>query len=204
MNTKDKILNEALRLFAAKGYGAVSVEQIADAVGIKAPSLYKHYKGKRDIFNSIVKRMEEMDAEEAQEADMPEETAEANPESYEDVDLESIRIFSKSMFSHWTEEEFSANFRRMLTLEHFADPEMARLYQQYLGSGPLGYMADVFCALAQDRAEAYNMALEFYGPMHLLYSVYDGAEDKKSVVKSCCSYIDSFIDKLQAAEKIKE
>ena len=31
----------------------MSVEQIAAAVGIKAPSLYKHYKSKQEIFNAI-------------------------------------------------------------------------------------------------------------------------------------------------------
>ena len=31
----------------------MSVEQIADAVDFKAPSLYKHYKSKQDIFNAI-------------------------------------------------------------------------------------------------------------------------------------------------------
>ena len=40
MDTKHKILLEALRLFSKRGYDAVSVEQIASAVGIKAPSLY--------------------------------------------------------------------------------------------------------------------------------------------------------------------
>ena len=57
--TKQKILTEALKLFSQNGYEAVSVEQIANAVGIKAPSLYKHYKGKRDIFDHILQRMNE-------------------------------------------------------------------------------------------------------------------------------------------------
>ena len=33
----------------------MSVEQIADAVDFKAPSLYKHYRSKQDIFNAIFK-----------------------------------------------------------------------------------------------------------------------------------------------------
>ncbi|MCI5623431.1 TetR/AcrR family transcriptional regulator, partial [Anaerostipes sp.] len=53
MNTKQKILLESLRLFSQRGYDAVSVEQIAAAVGIKAPSLYKHYKSKQEIFDAI-------------------------------------------------------------------------------------------------------------------------------------------------------
>ena len=56
MSTKDRILSEALILFAEKGYSAVFVNDIADAVGIKAPSLYKHYKGKQDIFDSCVQK----------------------------------------------------------------------------------------------------------------------------------------------------
>ena len=43
-NTKERILAEAVRLFAERGYEPVSVEMIAAAVGIKAPSLYKHYR----------------------------------------------------------------------------------------------------------------------------------------------------------------
>ena len=54
MSTKEKILDAALTLFAENGYNGTSVEQIASIVGIKAPSLYKHYKGKEDILNALI------------------------------------------------------------------------------------------------------------------------------------------------------
>lgn len=54
MPTKEKILDAALTLFAENGYDGTSVEQIASIVGIKAPSLYKHYKGKEDILNALI------------------------------------------------------------------------------------------------------------------------------------------------------
>ena len=54
MSTREKILLAALRLFSRRGYDAVSVEQIAQAVGIRAPSLYKHFKGKQDNFDAIL------------------------------------------------------------------------------------------------------------------------------------------------------
>ena len=54
MSTKEKILEAALTLFAENGYDGTSVEQIAHIVGIKAPSLYKHYKGKEDILNALI------------------------------------------------------------------------------------------------------------------------------------------------------
>ena len=55
--TKQRILTEAVKLFSKEGDEAVGVDQIAKAVGIKAPSLYKHYKNKRDIFDSILQVM---------------------------------------------------------------------------------------------------------------------------------------------------
>ncbi len=54
MSTKERILEAALTLFAENGYNGTSVEQIARAVGIKAPSLYKHYKSKEDILNALI------------------------------------------------------------------------------------------------------------------------------------------------------
>lgn len=54
MSTKDRILDEALTLFALNGYDGTGVEQIAEKVGIKAPSLYKHFKGKEDILNALI------------------------------------------------------------------------------------------------------------------------------------------------------
>ena len=54
MSTREKILDAALTLFAENGYDGTSVEQIANIVGIKAPSLYKHYKGKEDILNVLI------------------------------------------------------------------------------------------------------------------------------------------------------
>lgn len=54
MSTKDRISDEALSLFAQNGYDGTGVEQIAEKVGIKAPSLYKHFKGKEDILNALI------------------------------------------------------------------------------------------------------------------------------------------------------
>ena len=53
-STKQRILEEALTLFAVQGYDGTSVDQIAERVGIKGPSLYKHFKGKEDILNALI------------------------------------------------------------------------------------------------------------------------------------------------------
>ncbi len=59
MTTKEKILDEALTLFAENGYDGTSVDLIAERVGIKGPSLYKHYKGKEEILNALIDAAED-------------------------------------------------------------------------------------------------------------------------------------------------
>lgn len=59
MSTKERILEEALTLFAENGYDGTGVDLIAERVGIKGPSLYKHYKGKEDILNALIDSAEE-------------------------------------------------------------------------------------------------------------------------------------------------
>lgn len=192
VDTKQRILSESLRLFSERGYDAVSVAEIASAVGIKAPSLYKHYKSKRDIFDSILKRMSEADGFYADENDMPNVD-----DDYNNVLLESIKTFSVAMFKHWTDDEFAARFRRMLSLERFKNSEMAELYKSYISSGPLDYMKEVFAGMNYSESNAGQLALSFYGPMFMLYTVYDESENKKEIVTQAEMHINKFIDDLR-------
>ena len=80
MTAREKILQKALKLFAGNGYEAVSVSEIAGALGITKGALYRHYINKRDIFDSILSEMERRDAERAAAFDLPEGTLHDMPE----------------------------------------------------------------------------------------------------------------------------
>ena len=56
-DTKGRILLTALQLFSRDGYEAVSVRNIAEALDMTKGALYRHYKNKRDIFDSIIDRI---------------------------------------------------------------------------------------------------------------------------------------------------
>jgi len=58
-NTHDRILQEAARLFCEKGYSASSMEDIADAMGLKKGSLYHHISSKEQILFEIMDRFSE-------------------------------------------------------------------------------------------------------------------------------------------------
>lgn len=62
-NRKQEILQHAARLFKEKGYRAVSMRDLADALQIKASSLYNHIHSKEEILSSIILEVAEEYAE---------------------------------------------------------------------------------------------------------------------------------------------
>lgn len=196
--TKERILDIALELFAQNGYLGTSMSDIAKQLGFTKAALYKHYASKQEILDQIVERMNRMDYERAEEYEMPETEPDGFAEAYMHTPIEKIRIYSLAQFDHWTKETFSANFRKMLTLEQYRDSKLAQLHHDYLAGGPLEYMAAIFRKLADSDEEAMQLALDFYGPMYLLYSVYDGAKDKASVAPLLDTHIRRFIEKVES------
>lgn len=192
-DTKARIVDAALELFAQNGYLGTSMSDIAKQLSITKGALYKHFASKQEILDQIIQKMNDLDLERAQAYGMPENEADGFAEVYMHTSVEKIRTYSIAQFRHWTEEPFSSQFRKMLTLEQYRDPEMAKLYHNYLASGPLEYMAAIFRKLTDSDAAAMQMALEFYGPMYLLYSVYDTAEHKETVISMLEMHIDRFI-----------
>lgn len=196
-NTKEKILEEALKLFAQSGYMGTSMNEIASRLGVTKAALYKHYSSKQEILDSIVEKMNQMDAERAKEYEMPAGDMEEVIAGYKNTALEKIRQYTKVQFLHWTEEEFSSCFRKMLTLEQYRDSEMSKLYQNYLAEGPLRYMEAVFSGIVENSEDAKQLAMDFYGPIFLLYSVYDGVENKQEVVKLVDEHVERFSRRFQ-------
>ena len=174
------------------------MNDIAKQLGITKGALYKHYTGKQEILDRIVERMNQMDYERAEEYEMPETEPDGFAEAYLHTPIGKIRSYSMAQFAHWTEEPFASNFRKMLTLEQYHDPKLEKLYHDYLATGPAEYMAAVFRKMTDSDASAMQLALEFYGPMFLLYSVYDGAEEKSAVSGLLSEHIDRFIRRMEA------
>ena len=199
--TKERILEAALNLFARDGYAGVSMADIAGELGITKGALYRHYAGKRDIFESILRRMEERDAENAENNGVPAEPIGQGAASYRDTEIDSVIAYSEAMFRYWTENPLASAFRRMLTLEQYRDCEMARLYSQYITGGPLKYMADLFREMTLrgcwKENDPMQLALEFYGPMTLLMAVADGPE-VVDAVELLRAHLRRFVEKNRA------
>ena len=80
---KDEIMLTALKLFAERGFEAVSTSMIASELGITKGALYRHYKSKQEIFDCIVKKMFEQDEKQANDNGVPVKEYSEDAEWYE-------------------------------------------------------------------------------------------------------------------------
>ena len=65
--TRERILREASRLFAKKGYHGTSTREIAEAVEIRQPSLFHHFPSKALIMSELIDLSNDQAAAVAQE-----------------------------------------------------------------------------------------------------------------------------------------
>lgn len=198
-DTKEKILMTALQLFARDGYEAVSVRTIAEELGMTKGALYRHYKNKRDIFDSIVERMFQIDAKRANDYQMPAETYEVMPDSYQNSSLEDIQTYTIEQLKFWTEDAFASKFRKMLSLEQYRNAEMKELYSQCIVAGPVAYLEDLFRELIKEgvlKAEnPRQLAIEYYAPLFLLINMFDQTGEIEEYMEILKNHTNHFREK---------
>lgn len=186
--TKEKILTEALRLFSKRGYDAVSVEQIAEAVGIKAPSLYNHYKGKQHIFDAIFEETERRFQSYTDEITLdltnPKMAGQQIPgELNEVIDEDRLVNRAKDFFAYSLHDEFVSQFRKMLTIEQFRSAETAELYTRHYVTMIIDYHKELFSGLIDmgvlKRENPETLAMLYDSPIIVLLEICDRQPEKE-------------------------
>lgn len=183
MNTKERILDEALTLFSEKGYANVFVGDIAERVGIKAPSLYKHYKNKRAIFDAIIDEMNRRFEEQAKSLQITGTDASADADVYKDISEDRLLKTGRDLFLYFLHDDYTRKFRKMLTLEQFHDAELAKIYSKLYVDDPLSYQGMLFGfmvtsgVLKTDNVQI--MTLHFYAPIYYLLTICDREPDRE-------------------------
>ena len=184
MNTKKKILDEALTLFSEKGYANVFVADIAKAVGIKAPSLYKHYKSKQDIFNAILDEMKQSYDNQAAMLNMNGNNAQVDAMVFSAVSEEELVKMGMGLFMYFLHDEYAQKFRKMLTIEQYGNKELADLFTKQYADDPLSYQSAMFAMLSANgvlKEENPNvMALQFYAPIFMALTICDRHPERET------------------------
>ena len=197
MDTKHRILDEALTLFSEKGFAKVFVNEIAERVGIKAPSLYKHYKSKQAIFDAIIDEMNRRFEQQAQALSITGTDPAADAEIYKNMDEDHLVKLGNDLFKYYLHDSYTRRFRKMLTLEQFQDKELAKVYSKQYFDMPLSYQGMLLgLMVAQGLLAADNvpiMTLHFYAPIYMLLTVCDREpESEQEALKLIEAHIRQF------------
>ena len=175
MTTKERILESALFLFSEKGYEGVGVDQIAEKAGLRGPSLYNHFKGKEDIFNSLV---DSMTAYYEKNFVSGTEMEKAMPTSLQElVDMSMKKI---AFTVHDTKIQA---FRRMLTMEQYRNDTMRAMTTQHhlfiLIDLYTGIMKSLIDKKILKKLEPRLLAFEFTMPVSMMIHWIDREPDKE-------------------------
>ena len=202
MTTREKILAEALNLFSVKGFDAVSVRDIAYAVGIKESSLYNHFKNKQDIFDCILKeysgRGEEIFNQIQLTGDDRQITVDDRTVSmYKNMASDQFAAVTGIIFNYYMTDEINVKLRRMLTIEQYKSEELAAQFRKISFDDSIEFQSRLFAALIDAgcfiRADPYVMALAFFSPIFLMFYKYgNDSESLKEARSLFLRHIDHF------------
>mgnify|MGYP002583010059 FL=1 len=182
-DTKQLILEKALALFSTHGYDAVTVGDIARAVGIKAPSLYNHFPGKQAIFDALVDATATRYEADTGRIDIHVQNVQKDIPTFTAITADALFEKVRQIFIYSLHDETIGRFRRMMTIEQFRSPELAALYSERYVERLLRYHAGIFRALiaaGEICAEDPDaLALQYVAPVLTLIGLCDRQPERE-------------------------
>lgn len=183
-NTKQKIIETALTLFSERGYDAVSVGEIAEAVGIKAPSLYNHYPSKQAIFDAIVETTALQYEKDTGRIDIHVQRAAADIPMLMTIGEEELFEKVRQIFDYSLHNDNIRKFRKMITIEQFRSPSLGELYTRRFSERLVDYHAEIFRSLIAAGViyggDADALALMYVAPVITLIGVCDRQPEREA------------------------
>lgn len=172
MNTKEKILSKSLDLFSKYGYSDVSMENIAKEVGIKAPSIYKHFKSKKIIFDTIIKDAVIRVDNKLDDVDIYKTIR----NGHTSLNIEKLSI---DIFKYLLHDTFVLKVRKMLSIEMYKNPQAMQYYVEKFIENPMTKQQEIIEYYGLGKfSDLKVLSTIFYSPILLAVKLYD-ADPKK-------------------------
>ena len=193
-DTKKMILKKALELFSESGYDAVSVGEIARAVGIKAPSLYNHFPSKQAIFDAIVEETSKEFEKNTDEVAIHVQNSARDVTVFSKITEDDLVEKVHQIFNISLHDENIALFRKMMTIEQFRSDELSKLYSERYVERIVAYHAGIFKSLIAagelKKEDPYTLAMMYAAPIIMLIGVCDRQPERE---KECLEKIDEHV-----------
>lgn len=190
-NTKERLILAAIELFSTKGYEGTSVEEIAKAVGIKAPSIYDHFKGKEALLYAVRDYADIVYDKGMQFSRVQSEAVCSN---------DGFKEFTMQLIEFTLNNDIARKMRRMMTIEQFRNEFFIEMATKRNVTVLKDIYANVFTRLMDleimQRGNPDIYALQFISPVTLMIQLCDREPNRKDEVLEIVSeHIDVFIQK---------
>lgn len=180
-NRKEEIVLTTLELAAQKGLANVSMSMIADKIGIKKPSLYKHFKSKDEIVEAMYQFLRQQAKEKANIKPMDYSTFFTGKTAYEVL---QSAVHGYIQMNH---QEQMLNFYKVIYSERPINPMAAKIVAEetetmILATKQLFYAMEVHKVLHFNNTDmsAVSFAMTIHGLMdYELDQRYGECEDEK-------------------------
>ena len=177
VTTRENILAAALTLFAERGYDGVGVDLIAEKAGIKGPSMYKHFKGKEMILDTLIDRVEEYYEQHF--------GSEVHPGSIP-TSMEELTRITKNRILFTIHDETVKKTRRLLTVEQFRSERIGQLATKHNLTGVQGLYCRIFREMMDAgvlrREDPMLLALQYIAPVSLLIQLLDREPEREAEI----------------------
>lgn len=193
-DTKVKIIEKALELFSEKGYDSVSVAEIANAVGIKAPSLYNHYPSKQAIFEAIFESTNRQYEDFTRGIHIHMSRAEKDSAVFSEITEDELVRKVTEIFEYSLHCEPVRRFRKMMTIEQFRSPKLSALYSERYVERLVDYHAEIFKGLIKSgiikNENPHTLAMMYFSPVITLLGICDRQPEKEA---ECIKAVDGHV-----------
>ena len=202
-NTKQAILESSLELFSVQGFEATSISQIAGAVGIRKASLYNHFENKQAILDALVQKVLEQYEEHSlfARADWEKDAG-----SLPKTPADAVQMI-QGQIRYILHDPAISRARKMLVIEQFQNPELAKLQTKQNYSDVLRYFTGLVKQLirqgmlAEDDPEI--MAAQFCLPISVWINLCDREPERETEVMEIVSkHIRQFFRRYQRAANL--
>ena len=203
MNTKELILEEALKQFSKKGYDGTSMSDIAAPLGISKAALYKHFASKQQIFDRIIVESEEKYKDFFEKLSVHLGNVKNVELNKKDVDVytgisaeglsENVLTFVRFSMT----DEYSKQVRQMMTISQFQSKELGEMYTKRYVDAMLGYDEKLFEQLIKTgvikKGDPKVLAAMFYAPVIMYMGIWDREPNRaKECEKAIKNHVEQF------------
>lgn len=187
--TKERILEEALFMFAENGYRGTNLRDLAARLKLSKSALYKHYASKEDIWNSLLNKLEVYYSE---HFGNPSQTTPV-PDSCEELLEQSLQKLG------FTIHDRNIRLARQILLsEQFHDERACRLTTEHFLTGTRQLYAEMFRGMIRKglivEENPEMLAFAYTAPVSALVQLCDREPDReKEAMELAEDFIRHFI-----------